>query len=224
MNIYDITKGFDQNLNFLRPFATLFFAYSCQSGIFPVFANVKNFTINKVKIISKYAIGICIIIYLLLSILGYMTQPINPPSLIIERKSIFKTDIIMVIGRIDFIITIITKIPPIYNSMRITLVSMIGKDPDNFSNLLNVSLTIPLLLLSCLIGALYQHVTDYIDLIGSLTSIFIMFLIPGLLYLKSNDYPKTHWKNITTIILISLFSVICLISAIFTIKDIIDKA
>jgi amino acid permease len=130
----------------------------------------------------------------------------------------------MVIGRIDFIITLLTKIPPIYNSMRITLVSMIGKDPDNFSNLLNVLLTIPLLLLSCLVGALYQHVTDYIDLIGSLTSIFIMFLIPGLLYLKSNDYPKTHWKNITTIILISLFSVICLISAIFTIKDIIDKA
>ncbi len=224
MNIYDITKGFDQNLNFLRPFATLFFAYSCQSGIFPVFANVKNFTINKVKIISKYAIGICIIIYSLLAILGYMTQPINPPSLIIERKSIFKNDIIMTLGRMDFIITILTKIPPIYNSMRITLVSMIGKDPNNFSNLLNCSLTIPLLLFSCLVGALYQHVTDYIDLIGSLTSIFIMFLIPGLLYLKSNDYPKTHWKNITTIILISLFSVICLISAIFTIKDIIDKA
>ena len=224
MNIYDITKGFDKNLNFLRPFATLFFAYSCQAGVFPVFASVKHFTYKKVNIISKYAIGICIIIYLLLSILGYMSQPINPPSLIIERKSIFKNDIIMDIGRIDFIITILTKIPPIYNSMRITLVSMIGKDPDNFSNFLNVSLTIPLLLLSCLVGALYQHVTDYIDLIGSITSIFIMFLIPGLLYLKSNNYPKTHWKNISTIILVCLFSVICLISAIFTIKDIIDKA
>jgi len=224
MNIYDITKGFDQNLNFLRPFATLFFAYSCQSGIFPVFANVKNFTINKVKIISKYAIGICIIIYLLLAILGYMTQPINPPSLIIERKSIFKNDIIMNIGRMDFIITILTKIPPIYNSMRITLVSMIGKDPNNFTNLLNCSLTIPLLLFSCLVGALYQHVTDYIDLIGSVTSIFIMFLIPGLIYIKSNDYSITHWKNVTTIILISLFSLICLISAIFTVKDIIKKA
>ena len=89
-DIYYLDKYYcyHQNLNFLRPFATLFFAYSCQSGIFPVFANVKNFTINKVKIISKYAIGICIIIYLLLAILGYMTQPINPPSLIIERKSI----------------------------------------------------------------------------------------------------------------------------------------
>ena len=51
-----------------------------------------------------------------------------------------------------------------------------------------------------------------------------MFLIPGLIYIKSNDYSITHWKNVTTIILISLFSLICLISAIFTVKDIIKKA
>ena len=85
------------------------------------------------------------IIYILIGILGYLTQPIDTPDLIIERKSVFKKDYFMIIGRILLTLTLLGKIAPNYNAARSTLLSSFGYDINNYSTFLNCMLTIPLL-------------------------------------------------------------------------------
>ena len=60
----------------------------------------------------------------------------------------------MIIGRILLTLTLLGKIAP------------------NYSTFLNCILTIPLLLLSTLIVVLYQNVSDYVNFLGSFSSIF----------------------------------------------------
>ena len=158
-----------------------------------------------------------------MAVLGYLTQPIDTPDLIIERKSIFKKDYYMIGGRMLLTLTLLGKIAPNYNALRVSLLSSLGYDINNYSTFLNCILTIPLILISTLITVLYQKVGDYVDFLGSFASIFFCFLIPGLMYIKLNDYPRYHWKNVLTVIYMVVFIILCAISGGFTVKDIVNN-
>ena len=224
LNVYDLSKGADKDLNIIRPFVTLFFAYTSQNALFPIIEALKDRTKKKIDKIFYISSIIDCVIYILIGILGYLTQPINTPDLIIERKSIFKKDYFMIIGRILLTLTVLGKIAPVYNSARTIFLSSIGIDINNYSTLLNCAITIPLILLSTLVGILYQKIGDYIDFLGSFCSIFICFAFPGMMYIKTNDYHKYHWKNILTIIYIVVFTILCCISGGYTVRDIVRNS
>ena len=59
---------------------------------------------------------------------------------------------------------------------------------------------------------------------GSFCSIFICFAFPGMMYIKTNDYPKYHWKNVLAVIYIIVFSILCCIAGGYTIRDIVNNA
>jgi hypothetical protein len=80
-------------------------------------------------------------------------------------------------------------------------------------------ITVPTLLLTCLIGALYTGIIAYISILGGFCSVVIAFLFPGLLYIKNNDLPVTHYKNLFTLILITILCLIGFTAGIMTILD-----
>lgn len=223
LNKYDLSRGADKNLNVIRPFVTLFFAYTSQNALFPIIEAVKDRTKQKIDKVFYISSIIDCFIYILIGILGYLTQPIDTPDLIIERKSIFKKDYFMIAGRMLLTLTLLGKIAPNYNAIRTTLLSSMGYDINNYSTFLNCIMTIPLVLISTLITVLYQKVGDYVDFLGSFASIFFCFLIPGLMYIKLNEYHKYHWKNVLTVIYMVVFIILCAISGGFTIKDIVNN-
>jgi hypothetical protein len=80
-------------------------------------------------------------------------------------------------------------------------------------------ITIPTLLITCLVGALYDNIISYISILGGFCSVIIGFLFPGILYIKNNDYPLSHPKNIATIIIITILCIIGFTAGIITIVD-----
>lgn len=93
-----------------------------------------------------------------------------------------------------------------------------------FLTISNLIVTVTTLAITTLIGALYNSVTDYISLIGSFCSVIISFIVPGMIYIKSNDYPLSHWKNVTTIALVSFLSLLGFTSGVVTIVGMVNKA
>jgi amino acid permease len=83
----------------------------------------------------------------------------------------------------------------------------------------NFLITIPTLLISCFIACIYTPITAYISILGGFCSVIITFLYPGLLYVKNNDYPIYHWKNIATIIIVGTLTIIGYVAGIMTILD-----
>jgi len=45
----------------------------------------------------------------------------------------------------------------------------------------------------------------------------------GLLYVKSNDYDRYHWKNVLTIVLMVFLCAIGIMAGVMTIIDMINK-
>ena len=223
LNYFDIIPGLKGNMKLLQSIITVFYAFSCHVGAFPVLQTLHNPTEKRQKKVIRRAIYIDIISYLIIGASGYLTQPLNTPDLIIERKKLFNSDWFMTIGEICFIITLLAKISANYNALRSCILVLLGYETNNFSKITNIIITIITLLITTFIATIFQSISDYISLIGSFCTVLISFFIPGLVYIKGNDYPFEHYKNILTMVFIIFILILGLVSGIFTIKGIIEK-
>ena len=222
LNYFDILSGLEGDMKLLQSIVTVFYAFSCHVGAFPVLQTLHNPIERRQKKVIRRAIYIDIISYLIIGASGYLTQPLKTPDLIIERDKLFNSDWIMTIGEICFIVTLLAKISANYNALRSCILVLLGYDSYNFSKITNVIITVVTLIITTLISAIFQSISDYISLIGSFCTVLISFFIPGLVYIKGNDYSIKHYKNILTIIFISIILILGLTSGFFTIKGIIN--
>ena len=222
LNYFDILSGLKGDMKLLQSIVTVFYAFSCHVGAFPVLQTLHNPIERRQKKVIRRAIYIDIISYLIIGASGYLTQPLKTPDLIIERDKLFNSDWIMTIGEICFILTLLAKISANYNALRSCILVLLGYDSYNFSKITNVIITVVTLIITTLISAIFQSISDYISLIGSFCTVLISFFIPGLVYIKGNDYSIKHHKNILTIIFISIILILGLTSGFFTIKGIVN--
>lgn len=132
-NYYDFSVGFTKDMNFFKSVATLFYAYSCHVGAFPVLHSLNDRTKKRTDKVFQRAIMLDAFCYLVVGMTGYLSMPVNTPDLIIERKSIFESDWIMTIGRISFILTLLMKIPANYNAFRVASLEVMNKSSSEIT-------------------------------------------------------------------------------------------
>ena len=217
-NWFDITKGFTSKLHFFTGVATVFFCYTCHPGAFPVFKTLKNNTEKRINTVFFRSICLDIIIYVLIAITGFMTAPTNPKSLIIYRESVFDNDIFMTIAKIALGLDLFLSLPANYNSFRCSFF-MVFFNTDKIDNKRNFLVTIPTLLLSTLIGALYKDILSYISFFGGFCSSIICYVIPGSMIILTSRENITSKKNIIRIIVVVCLATIGFMGGVETIRD-----
>lgn len=223
LNIFNIAKGFDpQHFYFFLGSSTIMYAFGCHYGAFPIYKSLKNNVFRRIEKVIRRSLILDTVLFLIVGILGYLTHPINTPDLIIDRYKYFGSDWIMTFGKFVLVFGLLFKIPVSFNSFRISLVTLLFEDGE-LTRKRNLTITIVFLLVSILIGVLYSKISDYISLIGGLCGTMIAFGFPCMVYVKSNDYKITHWKNIFTLVVCSMLCCIGFIGAGFTVRNIINN-
>lgn len=178
LNIWDIGSGFTDDFYFFKGTATIFYAYTCHIGAFPIMKGLKNNVNRRIQKVFKRAIVTDAILYILVGTAGFFTVPFQTPDLIIMRKSIFNNDILMTIGRLAIVLTLMVKIPAKYNLFRLSFMQLVFNESGEISNKKNLLVTLPTLLITVTIGALYSDISRYISLLGSFCSVIIAFIFP----------------------------------------------
>ena len=72
------------------------------------------------------------------------------------------------------------------------------------------------------IAAMFQNIADYISLNGSFYGLFIAVIMPGIIYIKSNNHSIFHIKNILAMIFILALCSIGALTIYFTLKKIFE--
>ena len=221
-NWFNIKKGFNTQLDFFTGMATVFFCYTCHPGAFPVYKTLKKNNKDKINTVFFRSICLDIIIYILVTICGFMTAPTNPQELIIYRKSVFENDIFMTIAKIALAIDLFLCLPANYASYRCSFFMVFFKT-DEIDNFRNCLVTIPTLLVSTLIGALYKDILDYISLFGGFCSTIICYMIPGVLMILTSNEKATSFKNILTFLVVACLATFGFMGGVQTLRKIITK-
>lgn len=120
VNWFDLSTAFTSKLYFFKGSATLFYAYNCHMGLFPVYEKLRLTSEKRVSKVITRSILMDALFYIIVGLTGYLTQPYKTPNFIIEREKI-GNDIVMTIGRIFIVFLIVFKIPANYNALRISI-------------------------------------------------------------------------------------------------------
>ena len=222
INMLDFSNGFDSDLKFIQSISGIVFAYVCHTGIFPAISGLSNPTKERVQEVFKIETFVIIVSYIIITLSGYLTQPENTPDLILERVKISKNDYFMTLGLFFFSITLVTKVSTSYNCFRSLLLNVMKYDLNYFPNGINFTMTIITLIITTFIAAIFQNISDYISLNGSFYGIIVAVIMPGIIYIKSNDHSIFHLKNLLAIIFIIAFSSIGAFTIYFTLKKILE--
>lgn len=219
-NWFDISKGFTKDLNFFKGIATVFFVFACHPGIFPVYKSLKNNTEKRINNVIMRSVGLNLIIYLSITICGFLTSPISKEPLIIFRKKIFDNDIFMTIAKISLALDLYLSIPANYNSFRASFF-MLAFKTDVIDNKRNFLVTFPVLFLATFIGAIFEDILSYIAILGGFFCSIICFFIPGALVIMTSKEKYSSPNNIIKIIILGLMCIFGFIAGVLTVKSLI---
>ncbi len=202
-NFFNPAKSLKSDLLIFQCFAGVFFCFTCHVGAYPIYKTLKNNTEKRIKKVYKLSILFDFMLYSIITISGFLTSPLNQPELIIYRENngVFSNDIVMLLAQSAICLSLTMSIAPNYNSFRISFIEFFFKK-NKITDKLNYGLTIPTILISTLLGAIFNDILQYINLLGGFLSVIIQFLMPILLYIKNNEYELSHWKNILYIIFV----------------------
>ena len=222
INWFDTSKAFGGDFLFFKATATILFAYNCHYAAFPVYDGLKNNTKARTNKVFIRSILLDAAFYLIVGICGYLTQPLGTPDLIIFRNQLRndKQDLVMSICRIFLTITLIAKIPANFNSLRLSMFSLLYKTSE-ITTKRNLKIVIPITLISALSGALYSDIENILSFLGGVCGVIFSYFLPAFIYVKSNDHERYHIKNIVTIAICGTFSIIGLIAGGFSVRTII---
>jgi amino acid permease len=222
VNYFDISQGLKDKFDALNFISTIFYASCFHIGCVPVINTLKNNVRRRINKAIRRTILLDILLYLTIAVIGYLSYPINTPSLIIQRPTlkIGDSDILMSLGKLGLVFTFFTKLPNTYSSLRITIFDKLFGTTE-ITNVKNYIITLLVIMLCVTCSILYTEISSYIKIMGGLFSTLVGFLFPSLLIVKSSRRKRYHWKNILTLGLFILLTLIGFISSGFTVRELI---
>ena len=223
-NWINLGDAFTKKLDFFKGISTLFAAYACHPGIFPIYGGFKNQEngLKKMKYSTFFGTLLTTILHIISITCSFLTDPYTPEDLIVYRKNKGnEKDIAMVIARLFVSISLIFTFPGYYFTLRLSIANSFtgGKISNKFNYLITF--------LSCfgcaLVAAIYDKILNYLNYIGGFLSVFICYLNPCILCIYSSGKPLIYWKNLLELFIAILLSVIGIIAGILTIiEDVTD--
>ncbi len=148
-----------------------------------------------------------------------MSVPLTTPNLIIDREKYFNNDLVLSIGKIFFLLALTLAYAANYICARLSIINVIFKNPEDFNNKHNLIITGVFVLLTTVISSAYSQATDYMSILGGFLAVIMANLLPTYLWIKTNDYPKYHWRNVVAVTMTSFIVLVGWFSGIITAKN-----
>ena len=211
-NWIDIRPSFSykDGIPFFGGIATVFYLYSCHAGAYPVYNSLENNTMKRIKKVFWRSILLDICVYFLIAAASFITVPNaseEEVDLILFRNNLsgFDPDYFIIIAKFGMIFNLFFDTPANYAAFRLSFFALVWGN-TNLTKKKNMIVTAGVLLLCTIIGALYDQILEYFELIGGFCAAAYCILIPGLIYVKNRDLKtKKIIKNIILFVVIFLF-------------------
>ena len=220
VNWIDLGKAFTKELDFFKGFACIVGAYCCHTGVFPVFTGFKyqDNGVKKMKFSVFFSMVLTTVLHFISMICSYLTDPITPKDVIIYRNKIGNGKYIaMTISKLFITLSLAFTLPPYFFGLRLSVANLFTD--GKISKLFNYIFTFVSLILCSFISAIYDKILNYLSYIGGFISVYVCYLFPALLAIKSSGKPLSYYKNILHLILAILLCIIGVIAGIRTIID-----
>ncbi|XP_053479127.1 putative sodium-coupled neutral amino acid transporter 8a [Ictalurus furcatus] len=175
--LYNSGMGFWASIFSVIP--TICFGFQCHECCVAIYSSLENKKLSNWVIISLLSMFICLVVYTLTGIYGYLTFGRNVAADVLMSYS--GDDVLMIIARLLFGVSIITIYP-----IALLLGRLVIQDPflrhrvtESYETCIRVALTAVWIIITLLIALFVPDISKVISIIGGISAFFI-FVFPGL--------------------------------------------
>uniref|UniRef100_A0A8C7J5Z3 Solute carrier family 38 member 8 n=1 Tax=Oncorhynchus kisutch TaxID=8019 RepID=A0A8C7J5Z3_ONCKI len=192
---------------------TICFGFQCHEACIAIYSSMENKSLSHWVFISVVSMFFCLVIYSLTGVYGYLTFGKDVAADIL--MSYTGDDVLMIIARLLFGISIITIFPII-----LLLGRSVIQDPllsfrrrfhvvtESYENCSRVGLTIAWITVTLLIAMFIPDISKVISIIGGISAFFI-FIFPGLCLVFAMQSEQVSFKTRVVLTTWGMITLIC---------------
>jgi len=184
------------SMGFPAAFGTIVFAFVCQDFALMTFKSLARPTTKRLGLLIHLACAISCLILLAFATGGYLTFRGAVSSNVLNGYS--ADDTLVQIANLMYVVTMALTYPISFFVTRNATHAMIfrgSKRRKSFSLKIRLAISIPLFLASLAIVLVVTDLGIVMSITGSITAVFIAFVLPSACYLKAQPAPLKFWLH-----------------------------
>ncbi|XP_029613560.1 putative sodium-coupled neutral amino acid transporter 8a [Salmo trutta] len=207
------TSGISSWASMFSVIPTICFGFQCHEACIAIYSSMENKSLSHWVFISVVSMFFCLVIYSLTGVYGYLTFGKDVAADIL--MSYTGDDVLMIIARLLFGISIITIFPII-----LLLGRSVIQDPllsfrrrfhvvtESYENCSRVGLTVAWITITLLIAMFIPDISKVISIIGGISAFFI-FIFPGLCLVFAMQSEQVSFKTRVVLTTWGMITLIC---------------
>ncbi|KAG2457400.1 S38A6 protein, partial [Polypterus senegalus] len=163
---------------------TMAFSFLCHTSVLPIYCELRRPSKSRMQNVVNTGITLSFIIYLLSALFGYLTFFDKVDSELLQGyKKYLPQDVVIMTVRISILLAVLLTVPLIHFPAR-KAVMMLLFHSRPFSWITHILVTVALVTTVVLLAAYVPNIRNVFGVIGATTSTCLLFVYPGLFYIK----------------------------------------
>uniref|UniRef100_A0A4W5N030 Solute carrier family 38 member 5b n=1 Tax=Hucho hucho TaxID=62062 RepID=A0A4W5N030_9TELE len=162
----------------------LAFAFVCHPEVLPIYTELKNATKRRMQGIANVSIMGMFVMYLLTAIFGYLTFYVNTESELLHTYSkVDPLDTLILCVRVAVLVAVTLTVPVVLFPIRRAILQLLfPAKPFHWAR--HITIALCLLFVVNVLVILVPNIRDIFGIIGATTAPSLIFILPGLFYIR----------------------------------------
>ncbi|XP_041712065.1 sodium-coupled neutral amino acid transporter 5b [Coregonus clupeaformis] len=162
----------------------LAFAFVCHPEVLPIYTELKNATKRRMQGIANVSIMGMFVMYLFTAIFGYLTFYVNTESELLHTYSkVDPLDTLILCVRVAVLVAVTLTVPVVLFPIRRAILQLLFPEkPFHWAR--HITIALCLLFVVNVLVILVPNIRDIFGIIGATTAPSLIFILPGLFYLR----------------------------------------
>ncbi|MEE6522160.1 hypothetical protein FKM82_020575 [Ascaphus truei] len=160
------------------------FSFLCHTSVLPIYCELKSPSKSRMQNVANLGIVISFLIYFISALFGYLTFYDKVESELLQGYSRYlPNDALITSVRLLILLAVLLTVPLIHFPARKAFMMLLFPSYP-FSYILHVLVTVALNITIVLLAIYVPDIRNVFGVVGSTTSTCLLFIFPGLFYIK----------------------------------------
>uniref|UniRef100_A0A3Q3WTZ2 Amino acid transporter transmembrane domain-containing protein n=1 Tax=Mola mola TaxID=94237 RepID=A0A3Q3WTZ2_MOLML len=181
---------------------TMAFSFLCHTAVLPIYCELDRPSKSRMQNVTNVSISLSFLLYLISAVFGYLTFYAHVDSELLHGYGVYlPRDIMVITVRLAILLSVLLTVPLIhFPARKAAILLLFGRRP--FSWLIHVLATLTILGVVLLMAIFVPDIRNVFGVVGSTTSSSLLFVFPGIFYLKISNQPIRSVDSIGAIFLV----------------------
>ncbi|XP_014066203.1 probable sodium-coupled neutral amino acid transporter 6 [Salmo salar] len=181
---------------------TLAFSFLCHTAVLPIYSEMDRPSKKRMQNVTNVSISLSFLLYLVSALFGYLTFYSHVDSeLLLSYDTYLPRDVLVMAVRLAILLAVLLTVPLIHFPARKAMsVLFCGDRP--LSWVYHIFSTLLILTMVMLLAILVPDIRNVFGVVGSTTSTCLLFVFPGIFYLRLSNQPLKSLESVGAVCLL----------------------